>query len=491
MLRPQFSGQDNFFAPVDDSYSLLPIRFEPLRDLKGLEGMYLVSNLTGEFHLMSRQDLDSLVKGLVPVHSPLYQDLKSKHFLVDSESSVAIDLLSVKYRTRFAQLPDLAQLHIFVITLRCNHTCRYCQVTRCLQDEVGFDMTEETCLAAVDFMFQSPSSYLKVEFQGGEPTLNFQGIKTVVAESERRARAENRQVEFVVCTNLADITEEFWAFFKEHKFLISTSLDGPRDLHNTNRVLTAGDSYGGLLANLQRAREVVGIDNVSALMTTTRSSLARPKEILDEYLRQGFFSIFLRPLNPYGFATRNNQDISYSVDEWLSFYSEALDYILEINRQGIPFREQYAALILKRMFTPFGHNYVDLQSPTGTGLGVLVYNYDGGIFPSDESRMLSAMGDDRFKFGELGNSKFEDVMFSDPFLDMVSETMLEGIPMCVDCGFQSYCGSDPIRHYRSQGDMVGYKPKSEFCQKQKGVIRMILSKMAESNENRAIFSKWI
>ena len=71
------------------------------------------------------------------------------------------------------RLPDSTGLHIFVVTLRCEHTCRYCQVSRQSAAKSKFDMTEQTARRALELAFRSPSPQLKIEFQGGEPLLNF------------------------------------------------------------------------------------------------------------------------------------------------------------------------------------------------------------------------------------------------------------------------------------------------------------------------------
>lgn len=483
-MHPRFFTPEHFRGA--DGYSLLPFRFMQLES-----GKYFASNFVGEFHILERETLISLIRHELQKYSELYNELKSKHFLMDQDSSSALDLLAAKYRTRFVNLPELTGLHIFVLTLRCNQSCRYCQVTRCTPDQMEFDMAVSTALKAVDFMFQGPSKCLKVEFQGGEPTLNIPAMKAVVIECQRRASAENRTVEFVACTNLTNIDNDTWKFFRDNNFFISTSLDGPADLHDSNRGGGVPGLHEVVVKNIDKARAMLGVDRVSALMTTSRATLEKSHDVIDEYLRRGFSSIFLRSLNPYGFAARNEQCISYSVVEWLEFFRTSLDYILEINKAGTVFREQFSALILKRLLTPFGHGYVDLQSPTGAGLGVMVYDYDGGVYASDESRMLAAMGDETFRLGELGKDTFAGVVTSDRFFEMAFDTMLEGIPMCADCGFQPYCGSDPIRHYRSQGDVIGYKPTSEFCQKQRGMIEIILEKYLENVTNRDIFHAWI
>jgi uncharacterized protein len=134
-------------------------------------------------------------------------------------------------------------LHMFVVSLRCNHTCKYCQVSRQSEDRAAFDMTEEIADRAIDFTFRSPSRSIKIEFQGGEPLLNFPLIKYIVVKAKERNLVERRNLAFVVTTNLSPITDEILAFCQEHDIYISCSLDGPEDLHNANRPKEGNNSY--------------------------------------------------------------------------------------------------------------------------------------------------------------------------------------------------------------------------------------------------------
>ena len=85
--------------------------------------------------------------------------------------------------------------------------------------------------------------------------------------------------------------------------LYTSSLDGPLYLHNHNRGKT--DSYQRVVAGIAKAREELGEGRVSALMTTSEYSLGFPREIIDAYRENGFHSIFIRALNPYGLAKDN------------------------------------------------------------------------------------------------------------------------------------------------------------------------------------------
>jgi len=117
-------------------------------------------------------------------------------------------------------------------------------------------------------------------------------------------RTEGRDLAFVIATNLAIVTDEDAGDCRQHKHPGLASLDGPADLHNKNRPRAGRDSYERAIDGIRRARTIVGRDRVSALMTTTRESLGRVEDIIDEYMRQGFAGIFLRPLSPYGFAVK-------------------------------------------------------------------------------------------------------------------------------------------------------------------------------------------
>src|SRR6185503_14476064 len=104
------------------------------------------------------------------------------------------------------------------------------------------------------------------------------------------------------------------------------------------------------------------------------------------------------------------------------------------------------ALMLQRIFSPFGTGYVDLQSPAGIGISGIVYNYDGDVYASDEGRMLAEMGDKSFRLGNVATDRYEDMLLSDQLLDPLQQSLAESAPLCADCAFVPYCGSDPVYH---------------------------------------------
>lgn len=485
-LKSSFQPRSHFVARSGKAYSLLPLRFLALDDRR-----YILTNLVGEHLVLPKPTVHALIRHDLPMESEAYADLKAAHFVIDEDSKVALDLLALKYRTKQALLSRFTSLFMFVTTLRCEHSCRYCQVSRQSDRKHEFDMTAETADAAVDFMFRSPSPQLKVEFQGGESLLNFELVKHIVSRVEERNVAERRAVEFVLATNLAPLQDEHLQFCADHGILVSTSLDGPEWLHNYNRPRKGSDSYSLAIEGIRRARGKLGDDRVSALMTTTDVSLKYPNEIVDEYVAQGFDSIFLRSISPYGFAVKTGQATRYQMSDWLAFFKSAIAHIVELNLSGTPFREEFSSLLLRKIITPWPTGYVDLQSPAGIGIGAIVFNYDGAIYASDESRMLAEMGDQTFRLGTLGADTFEEVMTGDRLIKPLLESMTEGTPMCSDCALQPYCGSDPVYHHATQGDFVGFKPTSPHCQKTMGVVRHIVGLIEDDPAAASVLRGWV
>ncbi len=476
------------FQPIEHyaghrTYALMPFRFLRLDAQR-----QVITNEAGQHLVVSNELVPDLIeKRLTPDH-PLFGDLEAGHFLARGSRDVHLELLAAQIRTRQARLPDFPALHMFVVTLRCDHSCGYCQVSRVSEDRQAFDMSEETADRSVDLMLSSPSLQLKVEFQGGESLLNFPLIRRIVLRTKERGK--DRDLAFVIATNLSFLTDEMLDFCAEHQVSLSTSLDGPADLHNRNRPRPGRDSHARTLLGIQRCRDRLGIDGVSALMTCTAESLSRPEAIIDEYVRLDFREVFLRHISPYGFAVRSIDRLGYEAEQFVDFYRRGLAHILKLNREGIPFREVYASILLRRMLTSSPTGYVDLQSPTGAGLGALIYNYDGSVYASDEGRMLAEMGDRTFLLGHVHRNSWRDLFLESPLLDIADRTMTEGLPGCSDCAFQPWCGSDPVFHHATQGDVVGHRPTSAFCRRQMGIMRHLVGLLEDDPIAAGILKRW-
>jgi radical SAM protein with 4Fe4S-binding SPASM domain len=175
----------------------------------------------------------------------------------------------------------------------------------------------------------------------------------------------------------------------------------------------------------------------------------------------------------------------------MRFYKEGLDHIIELNCSGVFFAELYAATILTKMLTPFEPGYVDLMSPAGAGIAAAVYNYDGDVYASDEARMLAEMGDKTFRLGNVHENTYEEIFLNDTLLEALEASFAGSAPMCSECAFEPFCGSDPVYHHATQGDFVGRKPTSAFCRRNMAIFRHLIKLMRSDDGVRRIFLSWV
>jgi His-Xaa-Ser system radical SAM maturase HxsB len=475
-----------FYQTLRSEYFLLPFRFHKITDEKEV-----IVNEVGDFLIVPVGTATRIANKEISIGEPLYADLFANFFISDKPIPDLIDVFATRYRTKKSFLDDFTALHIFVATLRCNHSCHYCQVSRVSENKKDFDISFEDLESGINHMFSSPAPSITMEFQGGEPLLAFDKVKYGIERALEINKNFQKNISFVVCTNATVFSDDILQFCKEHDVNISTSLDGPEFLHNANRPKSGAKSYEMVIDGLSRVREVLGVDNVSALMTTTSLSLDYPIEIINNYIENGFSNIFLRPISPYGFALKNAKRNKYETDKYLEFYKTGLNHILDLNKRGHFFVEDYTTIVLKKMLTPFPVSYVDLQSPAGMINNVVVFNYDGNVYATDESRMLAENNDFTFKLGHVSD-KYHSLFYGEKAKLFSQYWSNESLAGCSDCGFQSYCGADPVFHYASQGDFEGYRPTSDFCKKNMEIIRHLFELIdKDGKELLPIFNSWI
>lgn len=473
---------------IPDQYYLLPFRFELFDDQTEL-----LTNDFGDYLFCPKGTASKVANHEITFESDenLLVELFANNFISNKIIPDNLDNLSTRYRTKKAFLDGFTSLHIIVMTLRCNQKCIYCQVTSKLNNQEDFDISFENLERSIALILQSPSNNITIEFQGGEPSLVSDKVKFVVEKVNELNLEKHKSIKFVLCTNLTGMSNDLLEYCKIHRILISTSLDGPKKIHDLNRIDCKGSSYENAIQGISRARTFVGAENVSALMTTTKYSLPEYKEIIQCYLDNGFSNIFLRALNPYGYTKGKGKDFQYSSDEFINFYKKALNYILYLNSKGVFFIEDYATLILKKILTPFAIGFVDLQSPSGIINGVVVYNYDGFIYASDEARMLAEEGDLAFRLGHVKDDYY-DIFLSPKVIDIAKHWANECYVGCSECVYQSYCGTDPVRNYSTQGDLEGYRNSSSFCKEHYEIIKYLFQLLKENyNLYFPIFQSWI
>ncbi|HDS1705228.1 quinohemoprotein amine dehydrogenase maturation protein [Pseudomonas putida] len=124
----------------------------------------------------------------------------------------------------------------------CNLSCTYCYKEDLDKPSAGKKMSTATAEASVEMLLkESPNEQrYSVVFFGGEPLSNRPLIEHMVAYCERRFAEAGKQVEFIMTTNATLLTEEIIDWLNAHRFGLSISIDGPKTVHDRNRITVGG-----------------------------------------------------------------------------------------------------------------------------------------------------------------------------------------------------------------------------------------------------------
>ncbi len=458
-------------------------------------GKVLITNTEGNFLLLTHDEFAAFAAGDLPRESELHRRLRERNF-VRAEANV--DAMATRLRARKTFLSYGPNLHIVVVTLRCNETCVYCHASRADMSATHTDMTTETADKTIELIFQTTNPNVTIEFQGGEPLVAFETVKHIIETARERNKTAGKRLEFTMVSNLSLMDEEKLAYLVENRVQLCTSIDGPEHLHDKQRKLPGFSAHAKATHWIKRINDEyarMGLDptlyHVEALLTTTREALPKWKEIVDTYVGLGCRALFLRPVDPFGFADRTGPRVEYPRAEYLHFYRSAVDYILELNKNGTEILERFAAIFLTKILGGEDPNFLDIRSPCGAGIGQIAYNYDGKVFTCDEGRMLHEMGDPTFLIGEVGKDSYRDMMGHETVRALAIASTLEAQPDCVNCTYQPYCGVCPVHNHKTQGSIFGRMRESTLCAVHKGIQDYLFEKIGSGDkETLDVFQKW-
>lgn len=205
---------------------------------------------------------------------------------------------------------EISQL-ILEVTERCNLRCKYCTFSGNYNDyrlHGHSDMNEEVAHRAIDFFLErnkdSEDSF--ITFYGGEPTLNFQLIKSAVKYAEKN---KTRDILYGLTTNGFNLSDEIIKFLIDNKFSIYVSLDGPQE--KNDRYRQTADKTGAFSNTYDTLKRIRNIDENYFKLNVRLSTVIGPpynirelKEFFDNdsvlgginlrasYISDGYTSVF-------------------------------------------------------------------------------------------------------------------------------------------------------------------------------------------------------
>lgn len=445
----------------------------------------LVTVDSGEWCILSNNEFQQLRCG--DFHDgDLLQKLLDAHVILDVKGKK--DFLQI-IQNRYLEAITKPILHIVVLTPQCNLRCIYCQAA--LNQSSKGSMTVEVAQKVLRHIICSSGDSYTLEMQGGEPALNFDVIKYLVLENKRLAKLNNKRCSMAIVTNFTDVlTEEKLRFLIENDVEISTSLDGPRAVHedNRNRNLPGGfDIFASKVKLYNRLfEEIKGTQpKLGAMVTATKAVLDKPRETIDTYISLGIYSMFIRPVNPIGRGGVSRHELDYEIEDFLAYWEGIVAYIIELWDSGIQVDEGYLTLLLRKVFYR-DNNYMDLRSPCGAAFGQRTYNYDGRIYTCDEGRMVE---EQIFNIGTVGDS-IRKINASQNGIKTF-EASLSELSYCEFCAYKPFCGTCPLLNWKATGNTTTSIWNSRRCKLLRGMLDIVFRKFLTDEHARRVFGEMV
>jgi radical SAM protein with 4Fe4S-binding SPASM domain len=373
---------------------------------------------------------------------------RTGHIITSSNASLALKRLKTWMKGTY----DGPQLHIVVATKRCNLNCTYCHMNPEPAGEARsrFDLSPEISRHIVRFILESPNPHIEIEFQGGEPFLNFDGVIAFVNEISSRNKQIGKTIRFNIVSNLMVASDGQLQQCLDNNIFVSYTLNGPREMHDHFRQSRTGrGSYDVVMNRLTHIRSrFPNVLATSPLCVVTSENVRHLTEMVDFYYDLGFSEVGIICLRHLGNAVRN--ELQFDAKEFITSYVHALDYMYEKNKSAArPYSERMIRLALLKIFCDVDVPYVDWRNPIGYVNGGLVYDYDGEILPADEARSMRGV----FTLGNVTKLSYDALIRRKETFNVVNLSLRDRDPACRECAYNPYCGVSPVLHYARTGDL--------------------------------------
>lgn len=450
-----------------------PLRFRESGD------DFILTDEAGGWSVASAGMLDRYVRDRLTPSDLLF--LADAGHSFENDTDLAYSSFLRRWANRHAAPAGQIGYVILVPTLRCNLACDYCQVSRAAEGATGYDWDEDTLQQTLAFLDGFQTKSIKVEFQGGEPLLRLDLLEEVRTFCRQRFAS----CTFVVCSNLQRVDDAAWSFLSDEDTFLSTSIDGDVSTQVRQRTHDQGVAES-FFANLRTYIRRFGNDRLSALPTVDLRNPVDPNILIDTYEKFGLRSIYLRPINQQGFA-RHVAPGKYAAAEWSAYHRRFVQALIARNYEADEtFEEFYLTHAIRRVMRAGTDNHVDLRNPNILGDGYLVVDYDGALYPTDEARMMSRVGQIDLSIGHVATG-----LTRERLAELNASSFNDLDPDCQHCAFQPYCGTDVIDDISRYGRVDVPRAETWFCQRHTALFDLVFD-LLRSRDEKVIHSmkKW-
>ena len=353
----------------------------------------------------------------------------------------------------------------------CNLNCSYCFASQGKYHGERAVMSYEVGKQALDFLIANSGTRrnLEVDFFGGEPLMNFDVVKQLVAYARSVEKEHGKNFRFTLTTNGILVDDDVIDFANREMSNVVLSLDGRKEIHDRYRVDYAGNgSWERIVPKFQKLVQARGGKNYYMRGTFTHANPDFLKDI-QVMLDLGFNELSMEPVvcAPGDPSELTEADLPIVLDQ----YEKLAELMLERKRAGKPFT--------------FYHYMIDLTggpciykriSGCGSGTEYMAVTPWGDLYPCHQF-----VGEDKYKLGNI----WDGVTNKDAQNEFACCNVYSR-EECRDCWARLYCsGGCAANAYHATGSVKGvYKYGCELFRKRMECAIMVqVAEMADEDEN--------
>ncbi|MBQ6951833.1 MAG: thioether cross-link-forming SCIFF peptide maturase [Clostridia bacterium] len=347
----------------------------------------------------------------------------------------------------------------------CNLNCAYCFASQGKYHGDRALMSFEVGKRALDFLIENSGTRhnLEVDFFGGEPLMNFDVVKQLVAYARSVEKEKGKNFRFTLTTNGMLIDDDVIEFANKECSNVVLSLDGRKEIHDRFRVDYQGrGSWEKIVPLFQKLVEARGGKDYYMRGTFTHANPDFLKDI-QVMLDLGFNELSMEPVvcaagDP---SELTEEDMPIVMEQ----YEKLAELMLQKDKEGKPFT--------------FYHYMIDLTggpciykriSGCGSGTEYMAVTPWGDLYPCHQF-----VGDDKFKLGDI----WQGVTNTETQCEFAACNVYAR-PECRDCWARLYCsGGCAANAYHATGSVTGvYKYGCElFKKRMECAIMVAVSRM--------------
>jgi len=352
------------------------------------------------------------------------------------------------------------------VSQRCNLNCVYCYASDLnkVNEVMSFDVAEKIVPQTLSL---SQEGLASVKFLGGEPTLAWRVVETLVnSYIDKSKEAGFSPPKFVMVTNGTRITNNIIGFASNKSIFTWVSLDGPKQIHDLLRPTLAGQgTYDKAVASVKRlinAGVRVGIEAVYTHLHYSKG--ITPQDLVNHFLSLGVREIQISP----NIAIWHGWDAIGEIEQMSTLFAEAAIHSISSYRTGSPYLLRGIDFVIRGFIGQVNTPYV-----CGAGRTFMAINYDGEAFPCYLLESPST------SYGLVGNKwnrqRYKNVQ------DRFSCNGKAYYSECRQCWACEICKSCLGTSFQIAKEIT--KPPSWFCAFEKSMIEVVLAKIASISES--------